>query len=216
MSVSVSVPLPLPASMGEKVILIAQLAPTATEPPQLLVSAKGPERVILRGPRASLPVFVSVSTCGALLVETVCAGKSRLVDERLTAGPSPVPVKLAVSVSGVGRAYVTVNVPVRVLPAVGVNQTLMVQLLPVLRIVSLVQPPGSELKSPVIAKPGTPFPPLLALRRVIVWEGLVVPTGWLPKVRLVGERLAGPAKLVPISCTVWGLLIASSVTVSRP
>jgi hypothetical protein len=71
LSVSVSVPLPLPASMGENVTLMAQLAPTATEPPQLLVSAKGPDRVILRGLSAALPVLVSVIICRALLVETV-------------------------------------------------------------------------------------------------------------------------------------------------
>ena len=125
MSVSVSVPLPLPASMGEKVILIAQLAPTATEPPQLLVSAKGPDRVILRGLSAALPVLVSVITCGALLVETVCAGKFRLVGARPTPGHTPVPVRLAVSVSGFVPVYATVSVPVRVPAAVGVNQTVM-------------------------------------------------------------------------------------------
>jgi hypothetical protein len=66
-----------------------------------LVSAKGPERVILRGARGTLAGAVSVIVCGALLVETVWAGKFRLVAERPTLGNSPVPTRLAVSVSGV-------------------------------------------------------------------------------------------------------------------
>jgi hypothetical protein len=156
LSVSASVPLPLPASMGENVTLIAQLAPTATEPPQLLVSAKGPDRVILRGLSAALPVLVSVIICGALLVETVCAGKFTLAGERPTPGHTPVPVRLAVSVSGFGCPYVTVTVPVRVPAEVGVNQTAKAHGRSTVKPSSLTQPSGSMLKSPVVANSGIP------------------------------------------------------------
>jgi hypothetical protein len=114
-------------------------------------------------------------------------------------------------VSGFGWEYETVNVPVRVPPEVGVNQTLNAQLLPVLKINSPTQDSASVEKSPVIVKIGTPSSP--ALRRVIVWAGLITPTAWPPNVRLVGESIGGPTNAVPISCTVWELLTASSVTV---
>ena len=76
--------------------LMVQLAPAATESPQVLVWAKGPVRVILSELRAALPVLVSVIVCGALLVETVCAENVRLVLERFTTGASPVPLSVTV------------------------------------------------------------------------------------------------------------------------
>ena len=49
--------------------------------------------------------------------------------------------------------------------------------------------------------------------RVIVWAVLVVPTEWLPKPRLVEERLATAAALVPVPerVTAWGLPLTLSV-----
>ena len=49
LSVSVSVPVRVPAAVGRKVTLIVQPAPAATEPAQVLVSAKSPLVVIVRG-----------------------------------------------------------------------------------------------------------------------------------------------------------------------
>src|SRR5271157_3241961 len=142
---------------------MAQLAPTATKPPQLLVSAKGPDRVILRGLSAALPVLVSVITCGALLVETVCAAKFRLVAERPTPGHSPIPVSVAVTIVGAGRVYVAVSVPVRVPGAVGLNHTEMSQDAPVLTYISDSQ--SSKMKkSPLTPMTGiSPSTPLLGL-----------------------------------------------------
>ena len=79
MSASVSVPVRFPGAVGVKVTLIVQPAPAATEPAQVLVWAKSPLVVIVRGVRAPAPVLVSVSVCGALGVETVCPAKLRLV-----------------------------------------------------------------------------------------------------------------------------------------
>jgi len=47
---------------------------------------------------------------------------------------------------------------------------------------------------------------LPVLSRVMVWPGLVVPTAWLGKVRLLGDRLAMGAELAPGAerLTVWG------------
>ena len=96
MSVSVSAPVRFPGAVGVKVTLIVQLAPAATEPAQVLVWAKSPLVMTVRGVRAPFPVLVSVSVCGALGVETACPAKLRLVAERLTTGTTPVPLRLTV------------------------------------------------------------------------------------------------------------------------
>ena len=46
--------------------------------------------------RLAVPVLVSVIACGALVVETVCPAKIRLVGERLTSGTTSVPIRVAV------------------------------------------------------------------------------------------------------------------------
>ena len=52
--------------------------------------------------------------------------------------------------------------------------------------------------------------------RVIAFGALVVPTAWLPKLRLVGEKLTPAATPVPDRATVCGLPVALSVTVIVP
>jgi hypothetical protein len=115
--------------VGVKVTLMVQLAPEATEPAQVFVWAKSPLAAIVSGVRAPLPVLVSVSVCGALVVETVCAAKLNAVADRLTTGPSPVPLSVTVCVLPVRLLLlsVTVRVPVRVPGAVGMKATLIVQ-----------------------------------------------------------------------------------------
>jgi hypothetical protein len=44
---------------------------------------------------------------------------------------------------------------------------------------------------------------------------LVVPTNWFPKERLAGEMLAAGPVPVPERPTVWGLPLASSLTLSE-
>ena len=57
---------------------------------------------------------------------------------------------------------------------------------------------------------------LPVLLRVTVCTALLVPTGWLAKARLVGERLTTAAVLVPVPdrLTVWGLPLALSTMLS--
>jgi hypothetical protein len=52
---------------------------------------------------------------------------------------------------------------------------------------------------------------LVLLESVTPWDGLMVPTSWLPKVTDDGERLAGGVVPVPVSPTDCGLLKALSV-----
>jgi hypothetical protein len=82
---------------GVKVTLIWQLAPAATEPPQLLVSVKVllPVPVIAKEEivSAPLPLLASSIVCGELVVPTAWLAKLRLLGETPTVGPTPVPVR---------------------------------------------------------------------------------------------------------------------------
>ena len=112
--------------MGVKVTLISQPALAATEPAQVLVWAKSPLVVMVRGVSTPAPVLVSRSVCGGLAVETVCPAKLRLVVESVTTGARPVPLRL--TFWGLLLALsVSVSVPVRFPGAEGVNVTLIVQ-----------------------------------------------------------------------------------------
>ena len=98
MSVMLKVPVRVPEAVGVNVILTVQLAPTATEPPQVLVSAKSPEAEILEMVRAALPVLETVTVCAALVVPTVWLAKVRVdgVTVAVVVGATPVPVSVTV------------------------------------------------------------------------------------------------------------------------
>ena len=70
LSVTVIVPGWLPAAVGVKVTLMEQLAPTATEAPQVLVCEYGALAVMLAMISAPVPELVSVTDCVALVVFT--------------------------------------------------------------------------------------------------------------------------------------------------
>jgi hypothetical protein len=70
LSVTVTVPVACPVLVGLKVTEIAQLLPAFTELPQVLVSAKGPEMVMLVMVRVAVPVFARVILRAALVVPT--------------------------------------------------------------------------------------------------------------------------------------------------
>ena len=106
----------------------------------------------------------------------------------------PVPVQLVVCGLPLPLS-VMLSVAVRCPVAEGVNVTPIVQVLPAAS--ELPQVSATWAKSlalvPVIARLvmlKAALPPLL---RMIVWAVLVVATGWLPKERLLGERLATSA-----------------------
>jgi len=75
-----------PCVFGEKVTLILQLAPAATLFPQVEVTANWPATLIDAMLSAVLPVFVSVTFCGALVVPVACLLKlSGVVGKKLAA-----------------------------------------------------------------------------------------------------------------------------------
>jgi hypothetical protein len=112
---------------------------------------------------------------------------------------------------------VIVTAATRLPATVGLNVTLIVQLLPAATLAPHVLPCA---KSPAFV-PVTPMldiasglPPLLL--SVTVCAALVLPTDCVPKLKLLAERLTvgGVATPVPVSETVCGLPVASSVIVT--
>lgn len=61
MSVMVIVPLLWPPALGVKVALMVQLAPAASEPPQVWLSPKSPPAAMLVIVSVAVPLFVSVT-----------------------------------------------------------------------------------------------------------------------------------------------------------
>lgn len=86
LSVTVSVPVRVPAAVGVKVTEIMQLAPAAILGPQADVSAKSPEAATAVMLRAAVPEFVRVTVWAALAVPTVSPANVRLAGELVTAG----------------------------------------------------------------------------------------------------------------------------------
>ena len=70
LSVTVMVPGWLPVAVGVKVTVMVQLAPAATEVPQVLVWAYGALAAMLVMVSAPVPPLVSVTVCAALVVFT--------------------------------------------------------------------------------------------------------------------------------------------------
>jgi len=86
--------------VGEKVTLIVQLAPTATELPQALVAANSeaaaPVTVTLVIESALVPPLVRVTICAVLVLLTACPGKESDAGASVTAGPVPLPLSATV------------------------------------------------------------------------------------------------------------------------
>src|SRR2546423_1525863 len=95
-SVSVSVPLRVPAAVGVKVTFTVQLTPAPRLVPQVLVCEKSPLAALevkLTGLAVSL---VTVTAWGALLLPTFCAANDRLLGETASAGCAAVTLMLMV------------------------------------------------------------------------------------------------------------------------
>jgi len=71
LSIKVTEPTALPPVVGVKVTLMVQIAPAATDEPQVLVCAKGAVAVIEPRLRVAVPLFVTVTVCTALVEFTI-------------------------------------------------------------------------------------------------------------------------------------------------
>src|SRR5262245_59828091 len=76
-----------PTAVGVKLSAIAQLAPTASDEPQLFTPVKSPPVVMLAIASAPVPMFVTYTNCGGVVVDTVWLGN--VSDVGTTAIPEP-------------------------------------------------------------------------------------------------------------------------------
>ena len=218
LSATVTAAARLPTLVGEKVTMMLQLPPAGTELPQVLVAAKSlalaPVTLRLVMLKGAFPVLLRVTVWTPLAVPKVWAPKVRLEVLRLTAGPPPAPLRLTAWWPSEALSVI-VSVAVRVPVAVGVKVTLIVQL----------APPATELpqllvwaKSPALVPARATLVTLkLALPvfvRVTGWAELLVPKGWLAKVKVKVESAAAEDVPVPARLTIWGLLLALLVSVN--
>ncbi len=125
--VRLRVPDAAPALVGVNVTLTAQVAPTATEA-QLLDCANWVAPELIPTPvnvRVSVPEFVTVTVCTALVELTCCALNVRLEAETLAKASMAVAPRLA---DCAPEPVLTVSSPVRAVVLVGANLTVTVQL----------------------------------------------------------------------------------------
>jgi hypothetical protein len=174
LSMTVTVPVSVPAAWGVNVTVTEQLAPALRVAGQLLVCAKSPVDAIVIGV-ATVPVSFTVTTLPALVVPTICAANVSLAGVAVTMTTAATPVPVSFTVCGEFVAVsVIVSVPVRVPAVVGVNVTLTVQLagdgpnVP-------VQVPAVSAKSPVVPKE-IDVDPVPVFFTVTTLAALVVPS----------------------------------------
>jgi hypothetical protein len=125
-TLNVNAPLRVPAAVGVKVTFSVQLFPAPSDVGQMPVLAKSPLTVAVTGTGVA-PEFVSVTVCTGLFVLTSCVAKTRLSGDADTAGAALVPVPFKLTACGT-LLLVTERLPVRGPVAVGVNVTVMAQL----------------------------------------------------------------------------------------
>src|SRR5271157_1994122 len=123
----------LALAVGSNVTLTVQLAPAATEVPQVLVCAKSPAlapvSAMLERLKAAAPPLVRVAVSVPLLVFTAWLPNERLLGDRLAVAEVPVPLRLRDC--GLPLALsVKLTEADRLALAVGSNVTLTVQLAP--------------------------------------------------------------------------------------
>src|SRR5256884_573721 len=226
LSVTDSVPVRGPEGGGVKVTLMVQFAPAAKVAglvgqaiAPVLVAAKSPEAANELIVKAAVPVFVSVTVIGALVVASSWLPKSRLVGANPTPGAIGRP--LCGEIGGIPPALAVLKRdPVRAPEAVGVKVTLMVQFAPAAKVAGLV---GQALAPVLVAAKaleaaneliGEAAAPVFV--SVTVIGALVVASSWLPKSRLVGANPTPGAVPFPLRENICGLPPASSASDSVP
>jgi hypothetical protein len=201
---------PLIAMLEQVLLVTPKCAPTATEDTA----------------NTRLPVLVSVSVCEALTCPCCVDGKLKLVGEGVPVPCSPVPERL---LDMVPAPVLTDSVPVRVVLAVGVNDTVQVHELPGAKVVPQVvdcrakSVPATLAEAVLMLKAAAPSLASVALRLD------AEPTLTLPKARLgvitadcigplplVAMALGPPPALVLICPRLLGTLLVTWACVRRP
>jgi sorbitol-specific phosphotransferase system component IIC len=211
---------------GEKVTEMVQLAPAASDGPQLLVSLNRPISgelgavmpVMVNG---ALPVLLSVTVCAAEVVPAVAEKLSDEGESEATGRGAAVPVPLRLIICGETAALsVTSRLPVTLPAMAGEKVTEMVQLAPAPSdgpqlLVSLNRPISGELGAVMPVMVNGALPVLLS---VTVCAAEVVPAV-AEKLSDEGESEAtgrGAAVPVPLRLIICGEPVALSVTRMLP
>lgn len=190
MSVSVRLPERLPLAVGVNVTLITQLPLAASgvlvlQVVPLAATAKSPVAAMLVKVKDAVPLLVTVTALGALVIPRTVAGNDTLLGDNIASGPVPVPVnEMTLGLSP--ALSVTITSPLRTPASVGVNTMAMVQL-------ALTATPAPQLsvslKSPLAAilAMANATSPLFV--KVTVSAELGVLSCWLPNERLPVDRI---------------------------
>jgi len=120
----------VPAAAGLSSTEIVQLAPAASELPQVVVGEMNdamlvPVKLLVPSVTVDVPVFFTVTTCGAVATPKALEGKLRLAGDTVTvATPVQLPLKATTEVVPVTLLLLAiVSPPVTVPVAVGLNCT---------------------------------------------------------------------------------------------
>src|SRR5947199_229935 len=185
----------------------------------VLVAAKSPEAANELIVKAAVPVFVSVTVIGVLVVASGWLPKPRLVGANPT--PGAVPFPLSVMICGLPPALsASDSVPVRAPEAVGVKVTLMVHLTPAGMNAGhvgqalapvLVAAKSPEAANELIVKAAVPV-----FVSVTFICALAAASGWFPLSLLELFRSTPGAVPFPLSVMICGLPPALSVSDSVP
>src|SRR5438046_2161529 len=158
--------------------------------------------VIVNG---ALPVFESVTAWAGLVVLTCWLPKGTEEGVRVTVGTVPVPERLTVCGLPVALSL-KVRPALRLPAAVGVNVTLMVQLVLAASVEGLMGQLFVWPKSPGFVPPRAMLVivngALPVFESVTAWAGLVVLTSWLPKGTDEGVSVAPGEPPVPVRLAV--------------
>src|SRR5258708_1482002 len=170
-------------------MVIVQDAPTATLPPQVLVCVKLPLAVMLLMCNGAVPVFFRITSRPLLTVPTTWLPNNTAFRDKLTAGATPVPLKVTICGLLVALSSI-VRFGERAPAKAGVKVTLIVQLCPAAtlppQVLVSTKSPGLAPNIVMLESSRVAFPVLL---RVTPCAALVVPTFWLANTILVGFRV---------------------------
>jgi len=213
-----------PPAVGLNVTLMMQFASTARLAGQVFVWEKSPAFAPVKLTpvivSAALPLFVSVTDCGALDVPTFCDANVRLVGASVTVGAfagAPVPVRLTLCGLPVALSVI-LTLAERAPVAVGLNVTLIVQFAFAARLAGQVLVSVKSLAfAPAIVMLVIVSAALPEFVSVTACGALDVPTFCDANVRAVGASItagAFAAVPVPVRGTDCGLPVALSATLT--
>jgi hypothetical protein len=162
--------------------------------------------------KAAFPVLLRVTVRAALVVFRVWLPKVNILVEKLATGEVPTPAPVRAIICGLPLALsVMATEAVRLPEEAGVNVTLIVQLPPAAteapQVLVAVKSPGLAPVTAMLAMFNDALPVSF---RVTDCAELVVPRFWLPKARVLADRLAVGFVPVPVRLTGCGLPAALS------